>query len=180
LAYFYELHCMEFLTQWWGVKDEITPLEVILRGATMFVVLLVLLRFTGMRPFSKGSVFDNVIIILLGAVLGRGVVGGTPFFSALIGGIVLLLIHKFISRLTFYNKWAGRHIKGNPIVLFQNGEFLLENMKECDMTENDIFEELRLSLHKNELGDIDKVFMERSGKISFVLKKGISLGSSEE
>jgi uncharacterized membrane protein YcaP (DUF421 family) len=176
---------MDFLTQWWGVKDEITPLEVILRGATMFVILLVLLRFTGMRPFSKGSVFDNVMIILLmiillGAVLGRGVVGGTPFFSALIGGIVLLLIHKFISRLTFYNKWAGRHIKGNAVVLFQNGQFLVENMKECDMTENDIFEELRLSLHKNELDVIDKVYMERSGKISFVLKQGMNFGSPDE
>jgi uncharacterized membrane protein YcaP (DUF421 family) len=171
---------MDFLTQWWGVRDEITPLEVILRGSSMFVVLLVLLRFTGMRPFSKGSVFDNVIIILLGAVLGRGVVGGTPFFSALIGGIVLLLIHKFISRLTFYNKWAGRHIKGNATILFQNGQFLFDKMKECDITENDIFEELRLSLHKDELDVIDKVYMERSGKISFVLKEGINPVSSEE
>src|SRR3989337_567483 len=91
---------MEFLVEWWGVKDDISPLEVIARGLAMFVAMLVLLRFTGMRSFSKGSVFDNVIIILLGAVLGRGVVGGTPFFSALIGGIALLLIHKFISRLT--------------------------------------------------------------------------------
>lgn len=164
---------MDFLTQWWGVKDNITPFEVILRGATMFIVLLVLLRSTGMRPFGKGSVFDNVIIILLGSVLGRGVVGGTPFFSALIGGIVLLLIHKFISRLTFYNKWAGRHIKGNAVALFEKGKFLVENMKDCDITENDILEELRLNLHKNKLDEIEYVFMERSGKISFILEKGI-------
>lgn len=161
---------MDFLTEWWGEKNNITPWEVSARGAVMFALLLVLIRFTGMRSFSKGSVFDNVIIILLGAVLGRGVVGGTPFFSALIGGIVLLLIHKFISRLTFYNKRAGRRIKGNPVLLFKEGEFLYQNMKESDITEHDIYEELRLSLHRKEMTDVREVFMERSGKLSFILR----------
>ena len=128
---------MEFLTEWWGVEDNISPLEVAARGA----VMLLLLRFTGMRSFSKGIVFDNVIIILLGSVLGRGVVRSTPFFSALIGGIALLLIHKLISRLTFYNKWTGRQIKGNPTLLFKEGKFLFDNMKDCDITEHDILEE---------------------------------------
>jgi uncharacterized membrane protein YcaP (DUF421 family) len=161
---------MDFLTEWWGVKDEITPWEVAARGIAMFTILLVLIRFTGMRSFSKGSVFDNVIIILLGAVLGRGVVGGTPFFSALIGGIVLLLVHKIISRLTFYNKWAGRHIKGNPVLLFRDGNFIYDNMKESDITEHDIYEELRLSLHRKAMDDVREVYMERSGKLSFILK----------
>jgi uncharacterized membrane protein YcaP (DUF421 family) len=161
---------MEFLTECWGVKDKISPLEVAARGAAMFTFILVLLRFTGMRSFSKGSVFDNVIIILLGAVLGRGVVGGTPFFSALIGGIILLLIHKFISRLTFYNKWAGRHIKGNPTLLYKEGKFLFDRMRDCDITEHDIFEELRLDLHTSTLDDIAEVYMERSGKLSFIKK----------
>ncbi|HEY0041664.1 MAG TPA: YetF domain-containing protein [Flavisolibacter sp.] len=171
---------MDFLTEWWGVEDNISPLEVIGRGAAMFVIMLILLRFTGMRSFSKGSVFDNVIIILLGAVLGRGVVGGTPFFSALIGGIVLLLIPKFISRLTFYNKWAGRHIKGNAVLLYKEGKFLYERMKECDITEHDIYEELRLSIHKKEMDVVDEVYMERSGKISFILKGKIEVSSGNE
>jgi uncharacterized membrane protein YcaP (DUF421 family) len=161
---------MDFLTEWWGVKDNISPLEVSLRGIVMFIAMLILLRFTGMRSFSKGSVFDNVIVILLGSVLGRGVVGGTPFFSALIGGIVLMLLHKLISRLTFYNKWAGRHIKGNPVLLYKDGEFIYKHMKECDITEHDIYEELRLNRHRKDLDHIDEIYMERSGKISFIRK----------
>lgn len=162
---------MDFLVEWWPEKTNISPWEVIARSAAMFAILLLLLRFTGMRSFSKGSVFDNVIIILLGAVLGRGVVGGSPFFSALLGGVALLLIHKFISRLTFYNKWAGRQIKGQPTLLFKNGEFLLENMKYCDITKNDIMEELRLNQCTKTLEEFDEVYMERSGKISFIKKR---------
>jgi uncharacterized membrane protein YcaP (DUF421 family) len=122
---------MDFLTEWWGFKDNISPGEVAVRAAAMFVIILALLRFTGMRSFSKGSVFDNVVIILLGSVLARGVVGATPFFSALAGGIALLIIHKIISRLTFYNKWAGRHLKGTPVMLYKDGKFLYDSMKEC-------------------------------------------------
>lgn len=168
--FFYNSLYMEFLTEWWGVKDNISPAEVAARSAAMFAFMLILIRLSGMRSFSKGSVFDNVIIILLGAVLGRGVVGGTPFFSALIGGIVLMLIHKLISKLTFYNKWAGRQIKGNPVLLYKDGAFLQKHMEECDITEHDIFEELRLSCHSNDLGNFAEVYMERSGKISFILK----------
>ena len=170
---------MDFLVEWWGEKENISPLEVISRGAVMFVIMLVLLRFTGMRSFSKGSVFDNVIIILLGAVLGRGVVGGTPFFSALLGGIVLLLIHKFISRLTYYNKWAGRQIKGEPVLLFKEGHFLLDAMKECDITEHDIYEELRLNIHKKTMDVVAEVYMERSGKISFILKDEVEKSAAD-
>jgi len=161
---------MDNLTEWWGYKDNITPLEVAARALVMFAIMLLLLRFTGMRSFSKGSVFDNLIIILLGAVLGRGVVGGTPFFSALGGGIALLLVHKLISRLTFYNKWAGRQLKGTPTVLFSEGKFLYDNMKECDISEHDILEELRLSCQCKNLDGFAEVYMERSGKISFIKK----------
>ena len=159
---------MDNLTEWWGYKDNISPLEVAARALVMFAIMLLLLRFTGMRSFSKGSVFDNLIIILLGAVLGRGVVGGTPFFSALGGGIALLLVHKLISRLTFYNKWAGRQLKGTPTVLYSDGKFLYDNMKECDISEHDILEELRLSCQCKSLDGFAEVYMERSGKISFI------------
>lgn len=162
---------MEFLTEIWGSRDHIGPLEVMERGTVMFVVMMVLLRITGMRSFSKGSVFDNLMIILLGAILGRGVVGGTPFFSALFGGVWLVLIHKFISQLTFFSRDAGRYIKGEPVLLFKEGTYFRDQMRRCDMTENDIYEELRVNLHLNSMDSVTEVYMERSGKISFVLKE---------
>lgn len=157
------------LTSWWGLKEEISPLEISLRAAAMFGIMLIMLRFAGMRSFGMGSVFDNVIIILLGSVLGRGVVGATPFFSALAAGVVMLVIHKFLSKLTFFNKWAGRKIKGEPTLLYK-GDFLLENMKQADITHHDILEELRTTMHTNKMDDIDEVYMERSGKLSFIGK----------
>jgi hypothetical protein len=63
-----------------GVNNDISPMnwqEVI---CNVFYNP-VLCTLSGMRPFGKGNAFDNIIIILLGC-LSRGVVGATPFFSA--------------------------------------------------------------------------------------------------
>src|ERR1043165_1576056 len=96
------------ITEIWGNNDNIGPLEIAARSVVMFVYLTILLRISGMRPFGKGDVFDNILTFLLGAVVARGIVGATPFISACVSGIVLVGIHTLLSKLTIYNKLIGR------------------------------------------------------------------------
>lgn len=159
---------MDFLINWWGEKDGIGAGETVLRGIAMFVFFLAVIRFTGMRSFSKGSVFDNLVIILLGAVLGRGITGGTPFFSALLSGLAIVIVHKLIARITFHSQWAGRRLKGTATILYHDGKFLYEAMKKSDITQHDIMEELRITCQCKTLDDYCEVRMERSGKLSFI------------
>ena len=39
---------MKFLTEWWGINQNISPLEIAARSAVMFLVALLLMRATGM------------------------------------------------------------------------------------------------------------------------------------
>lgn len=73
----------DFLTEFWGVNEHISLLEIIARSIVMFLVTFGIIRFTGMRPFRKNAPFDMVIAFLIGGVLSRGVVGATPFFLLL-------------------------------------------------------------------------------------------------
>lgn len=156
------------ITEVWGNKEAIGPLEIAARTGVMFVYMLVLLRITGLRAFGKGDVFDNILTILFGAILARGIVGATPFVSAMVSGLVLSLMHLLLSKLTFYNKTLGRIIKGKPLPLYKDGQFEKANMKKTCMTEHDIMEELRINLQKNSLTDIEEVQLERTGEVSFV------------
>jgi len=162
---------MKFLTEWWGINQNISPLEIAARSAVMFLVALLLMRATGMRPFGKGEAFDQIIAFLIGGILSRGVVGATPFISTIVSMVVIVLIHKVLAKLSIYSKWFGAAVKGKKLLLYRDGRFIRKNMDSVDITENDILEDLRLEAQLANLDTIEEVYMERTGKISFVKKE---------
>lgn len=159
---------MKFLTEWWGVNNNITPLEISARAAVMFIVALVLVRSFGMRPFGKGSSFDTIITFLIGGIMSRGVVGATPFFSAIAGAISILIIHKIVSKIAWYDKSAGRLLKGEKLLLYKNHQFIERNMRKTNITEHDIYEELRMQCNIENLNKVKEVYLERTGELSIV------------
>ena len=161
---------MRFLNDWWGINENIAPLEIAARSAVMFLVALMLIRLAGMRPFGKGESFDQIITFLIGAILSRGVVGATPFFSTIVSAIVIILIHKILSKLSIYSRAMGKLFKGNNYVLYRDGEFVKENMEKANISDNDIFEELRLQCKSTKMDNIQEILLERTGKISFIQK----------
>src|SRR5437588_4360321 len=119
-----------------------------------------------MRAFGKGDTFDMIVVFLVSGTLVRGVVGATPFFSTIAGAIVILIIHKIVCILSFYSKKFGWLAKGENYLLYKDGNFLIENMKRTNITQHDIFEELRFEFQVNSLDHIKEVYLERTGKIS--------------
>ena len=161
---------MEFLDEWWGVREDISPLELSLRALAMFAILLLLVRVTGMRPFGKGSAIDGIIVILLGSILSKGVVGSTPFWSTVAGGVALMGAHKLFAFAAFKWRAAGRVVKGREQLLYKNGKFFEDRMAIEGVSENDILEQLRIKTQQNSLDNIAEVYFERNGEISFVTK----------
>jgi uncharacterized membrane protein YcaP (DUF421 family) len=58
-----------------GRGEDLTALQMSVRSFIMFFIALALIRIGGMRIFGKKTAFDNILVIMLGAVLARGVVG---------------------------------------------------------------------------------------------------------
>jgi uncharacterized membrane protein YcaP (DUF421 family) len=85
--------------------------------------------------------------------------------------IVIILVHKLFAKLSIYNKWFGAKVKGERVLLYHNGAFLPRNMERVNITEHDILEDLRLEVQMSDLKKIEEVYMERTGKISFVKKQ---------
>lgn len=162
---------MKFMNEWWGINENISPLEIAARSAVMFVIALLLMRMSGMRPFGKGEPFDNIITFLIGGILSRGVVAATPFFSTVASMVVIIIIHKILAKLSIYNKWFGAKVKGEKLLLYKDGEFLRKNMHHVNITEHDIQEDLRIEAQLGSLDKISEAYMERTGKISFVKKE---------
>jgi len=161
---------MEELTHIWGVHENITPLEIAARAFVMFFIALLLIRISGMRAFGMSTAFDTIITFLVGGILVRGVIAATPFISCIVAALVLVIIHRLFSLIAIDSKFIGNMVKGKTYLLYKDGKFLKENMAKTGITENDIMEDLRIEVQLNSLEKIDKVYLERCGKVSFVQK----------
>jgi uncharacterized membrane protein YcaP (DUF421 family) len=159
---------MESLNEWWGIKDDISILEISARAAAAFFIALILVRFLSMRPFGKGNAYDVIVTFLIGGILSRGVVGATPFFSSVAGAITIMLIHKLIGRITFFSRPLDKVINGEKIVLYKNGNLQFKNMKALDITKSNIYEEVRRQLRQTSLDNVKEIYMEKTGEMSFI------------
>ena len=154
-----------------GEGEHLNPLQMACRMIVIYGIALLWIRIAGKRAFGKLSTFDNVISILLGAVLSRAVVGASPFFSIVVAGLVLVLLHRIVAWLCVINQGFGKLIKGESQSLYRNGTMNKKNMHANHITAHDLREEVRLEINADTLEKVKEAFIERNGKISVIKKE---------
>ena len=162
---------MNTLHYLFGEGSNLTTLQMCMRTFTMFIIMLVLIRFAGARTFAKRSSFDNIIVIMLGAVMARGVVGASPFCATIAASVVMVVMHRTIAWLSVKSTKFEKLVKGSFIKLYHNGTLITDHLEKTGMSENDLRESLRLETKKLTLEEIDTAFIETNGRISFILKE---------
>ena len=154
-----------------GEGEKLTVLQMSVRAFFMFIIMMMLIRLAGMRTFGKKSSFDNIIVIMLGAILARGVVGASPYWSTVGASVIMVVMHRLIAWISVKNKRFEKLVKGNYIKLYHDDGLIDNNLEKTGMSENDLHESLRLETKKLTLSEIDTAFMETNGRISFILKE---------
>lgn len=145
-------------------------LQMSCRAGLMFVLLMVLIRLGGARIFGKKSSFDNVVVILLGAIAARGVVGASPFWSTVAASAVIVLLHRVIAWLVVKFPLVSRLLKGRPVVLYAGGQVQRAELLGTTISEEELMESLRLETRQGSLGSVEVAHLETNGRISFLVK----------
>ncbi len=161
---------METLTQLFGERENQTALQMSARAVVIFIITLILLRIAGRRSFGMKSPFDNIIVILLGAILSRAVVGASEFVPTIASATVIAVLHRLGAWLGALNLRFGALIKGRKIVLFEKGKLKHDNMRRALISESDLYASLRNDMHVESFEKIESAYMENNGQISFVRK----------
>jgi len=158
------------INELFGRGEDLTALQMAVRSFIMFFIALALIRLGGMRIFGKRTAFDNILVIMLGAILARGVVGASPFFSAVAAAAVMVVVHKILAFLAMRHVWVGMIVKGYRRSLYKNGQFNLKNMRITSISKDDLMEGVRLEINSNDLDGVKEVYIEKNGQISVVKK----------
>ena len=161
---------METIDTIFGRGTDLNIWQMSVRAIVVFFVALLLIRFTGMRAFGIKSAFDTCIIIMLGAILSRAVVGASPFVPTMAASAVLVIVHKILANISVSNQTISHLIKGTPLLLYKDGNIDTKNLRKCSLSYGDVMEEVRIVLNQNTLDNVEEIYMERTGKISVIEK----------
>ena len=147
---------------------DLTILQVSLRAIIVFVSALIIVRLAHKRFMSKMSAFDVILGFVMSSMLARAINGSAPFLPTLVGGFVLILLHRTISALAFYSDAFGKLVKGEPKTLVENGVRHHDALRSEGISEKDLLEELRLNGNVDSLQRIKNAVLERNGQVSVV------------
>lgn len=159
---------MNIIDAVFGSGKDLNILQMASRGIVVFVLALILLRIAGRRAFGMRTPLDNIVVILLGAVLSRAVVGASPFFPVIVCSLFIVLMHRWSAWLTVRSKVFSRLIQGNHIILFEQGHFLKGNMDKALVCRRDLENALRNKAATEDFGQVTKMYMEHNGEITVI------------
>lgn len=140
------------------------------KGFLMYVILIAMLRITGKRSLSKFNIFDFVITIAIGSVFASTMTSNDVKLAQASTAMIVLLAGQYImSRLALkYDKFESI-IKSDPALLFYNGSYIKETMKNERVTKREILQAARTN-GSSSLDDVWAVILETDGTMSVIKK----------
>lgn len=144
--------------------------EFVVRGAAVYVVLLVAVRISGKRTIGQFTPFDLLVVVLLSEAVGGSMSGGD---ESLVGGLIVAFTLLALNILISYT--ASRSVKlenileGEEVLLGRNGRLFEKVLKHHRIGKN----EIDRVLHANNmrLEDVDLLILETDGSINATKKK---------
>lgn len=152
----------------WGEGGSLGPVATAVRAVAMFFIVLAMVRVAGARSFGRKSSFDNVVVIMLGAIAARGVVGASPFASMVAACAAVVIVHRIVGRACVSFSWLSKIVEGEPVALYRDGQVLHRNLKRTNISEEDLVQSHRLERRSSRLSPDVEAWLERNGRISFV------------
>jgi uncharacterized membrane protein YcaP (DUF421 family) len=102
---------------------------IVLRTATIYVVVLAGVRLSGKREVGQMTPFDLTLLLLLSNAVQNAMTGPD---TSLLGGVVaastLLLLNYLIAELSGGNRRFRKFVQGQPSLLVHDGEVIESHM----------------------------------------------------
>ena len=140
------------------------------RIITILPLMLVITFIMGKRSIAELPVFDFLIIIIAGAVVGADIADPEiKHIHTAVAIVVIGFFHVIISKLKIKFRKFGHAITFEPTIVIQDGKFVVSNLRRIRYSIDNIMQLLR----EKEVFNIDDVYIaiiESNGNIS-ALKK---------
>ena len=144
-------------------------MDIVLRAATIYLFLLVLVRLTGQRTLSQLSTFDFILLLIVSEAVQNALVNDDrSLVSGMIAILTLVLMDLALS-MAKRHWWRVEEVaEGAPVVLVDHGRVLTERLQKTQITEDDILQSARSHQGLERMDQIKYAVLETSGGISVI------------
>jgi uncharacterized membrane protein YcaP (DUF421 family) len=147
------------------------PLEIVIRGTVMYLVLYTLLRVVVKRETGTTSVADLLVIVLIADAAQNGMAG--DYTSITEGALLVFVIIGWSFALdAIAYRWpkAARLIRPRPLLLVRDGQILHRNMRRELISEDELLGRLR-EHGIDDLSKVREVRIESDGRLSILTRE---------
>jgi uncharacterized membrane protein YcaP (DUF421 family) len=151
-----------------GEVPAVFYIELILRAAIVFLLLMVAMRFMGKRMSGLLSRNELVAMVSLAAAIGTPLTSpDRGILPAVIIAIVVVYTERWISAKAFRNEDFERYAIGELDILIDDAVIDLKVLKKVRISRERLMAELRCSGIK-QLGSVKRFYMEASGFFTLI------------
>ena len=157
----------------WGkvFLPDTAPLEIFLRGTTVYLAVFFLLRVVFKRESGTTGITDLIVIVFLADAAQNAMSGS---YSSVLDGLLLVATLVFWSAVlnfaAYRLPWFERLVKPGPLVLVRNGRMFEQNMAKELMTRTELYSQLRQHGARR-LRDVELATMESDGRLAVILRE---------
>jgi uncharacterized membrane protein YcaP (DUF421 family) len=143
-------------------------MDIVIRAAIAFVVILFLTRIVGRRELGSLEPFDLILLVTIGDLVQQGVTQNDFSLTGMalaIGTIGILTV--VFSYLPWRFQTLRPLLEGVPVILVENGDVIEKNLRRHRITQEEIAASGRAQ-NIGSLADIRWAVLETNGQISFI------------
>lgn len=144
-------------------------MDAVIRATVIYLFLLLLFRLIGNRSLAQVTVFDLVLLLIIGESTQQALIGDNfSITNALVLITTLLTLEALFTIATRRSRFIDRIIDGAPVVVIDNGRMLHDRMHHCGVSESDLMEAARSDRGLERIDQVKYAVVERDGSVSII------------
>ena len=125
----------EFGMPWW---------QLVVRAVIVYLVLFALIRLSGKHTLGELSIFDLIVVIVLGSAVRTSLLGNDKSLQGGLMVVVVLLLLDWISTwLATHFTRGDRWLQGRPTLLARDGVLFEDVLKRCKIPRSNFVSSMR-------------------------------------
>lgn len=141
-------------------------LKVVGRIITILPLLLGVALYMGRRSIGELPVFDFLVVLVLGSVVGADIADPKiNHIHTVVAIIAIALLQKIIVQIKMKKRRLGKLLTFEPVVVIYNGQFMIQNLQKINYAIDNILQMLR-EKEIFHVMDVEIAIVEPNGSLS--------------